>query len=186
LDVIMECNAHYVFCGKLFSTLLLSVRYSFAKMLFTIAFDGVLALIIYGIYSAVGMSLALLFIVIPIVLVLIALRFSIVACWAPCVVNGECGVAKGFFRSAKLFFNHFATFYSSYFVSLILIFALGVFITLFTFGVGIIIVLPLSANYISFLNITEYYNKRGKRYYVDGEVFTPPSEINMTEPKEEI
>lgn len=176
LDGRMSCNAKYGLCGKFFSTLWLSVRYSFAKMLFTILFDGVIGLIIYGISCAVGVSWALLFISVPIVLVFGAFRFSLVACWAPCVVNGECGVAVGFFRSANLFFKHFATFYSSYFVSLILIFALGVFITVFTLGVGVLIVLPIAANYISYLNITEYYNKRGKRYYVDGKVFTPPQD----------
>lgn len=176
LDGRLSCNAAYGFGGKFFSTFWLSVRYSFAKMLFTILYDGVLALIIYGITSAMGVSVALLFVIIPVVLVLWSFRFSLVACWAPCVVNGECGVAKGFFKSAKLFFKHFATFYSSYFVSLILIFALGVFITLFTFGIGLVIVLPIAATYISYLNITEYYNKRGKRYYVDGCVFTPPTE----------
>ncbi len=176
LDGRMSCNAKYGLCGKFFSTLWLSVRYSFAKMLYTVLFDGLLGLIIYGISCAVGVSWALLFISVPIVLILYAFRFSIVACWAPCVVNGECGVAAGFFRSAKLFFKNFATFYSSYFVSLILIFALGSFITLFTLGVGLLIVLPIAVNYISYLNITEYYNKRGKRYYVDGKVFTPPQD----------
>lgn len=176
LDGRMSCNAKYGLCGKFFSTLWLSVRYSFAKMLYTVLFDGLLGLMIYGISCAVGVSWALLFISVPIVLILYAFRFSIVACWAPCVVNGECGVAAGFFRSAKLFFKNFATFYSSYFVSLILIFALGSFITLFTLGVGLLIVLPIAVNYISYLNITEYYNKRGKRYYVDGKVFTPPQD----------
>lgn len=176
LDGRMSCNAKYGLCGKFFSTLWLSVRYSFAKMLFTLLFDGVVGLLIYAVACGVGVSWALLFISVPIVLIMSALRFSIVACWAPCVVGGECGVAAGFFRSAKLFFKNFATFYSSYFVSLILIFALGVFITLFTLGIGLLIVLPIAANYISYLNITEYYNKRGKRYYVDGKVFTPPQD----------
>ncbi len=174
LDGRMSCNAKYGFFGKFFSTLWTSVRYSFAKMLFTVLYDGAVGLLIYAISCGVGVSWALLFISVPIIIVLGSLRFSIVACWAPCVVNGECGVAAGFFRSAKLFFKNFATIYSSYFVSIILIFALGVFITLFTLGVGALIVLPISANYISYLNITEYYNKRGKRYYVDGKVFTPP------------
>lgn len=186
LDGRLSCNAHYGLGGKFFSTFWLSVRYSFAKMIVTVLFDAVLSLIMYGIISAIGFGIIAILIMIPIILIFLALRFSLVACWAPCVVNGECGVAKGFFRSAKLFFKNFATFYSSYFVSLILIFALGVFITLFTLGIGLIIVLPIAANYISYLNITEYYNKRGKRYYVDGMVFTPPIENKLPEvPAEE-
>ncbi|MCH5162866.1 MAG: hypothetical protein J1G38_05195 [Clostridiales bacterium] len=176
LDGRLSCNANYGFGGKFFSTLWLSVRYSFAKMLFTVIYDSIVSLIIYGVISAMGMSIAVIFIIIPIILVMWSFRFSLVAGWAPCVVNGECGVARGFFRSAKLFFKNFATFYSTYFVSLILIFAIGVFITLFTLGIGLVIVLPIAATYISYLNITEYYNKRGRRYYVDGCVFTPPTD----------
>ncbi len=174
LDGRLSCNAHYGLGGKFFSTLWLSVRYSFAKMLFTTLFDSVVFAILYGLGQAFGMGIVTVIMSMLVLLVLGALRFSVSASWAPCVVNGDCGVAKGFFRSAKLCFKNFATFYSTYFMSLLIITALGVFITVFTLGVGLIIVLPVSAAYISYLNTTEYYNKTGKRYYVDGIVVTPP------------
>ncbi len=175
LDGAMSCNAVYGFGGKFFSTLPTAALYSLAKMVFTVAVDSVMMLIIYGIGKGMGLNAALPFVIMTVFLVFTSFRYSIVACWAPCVANGECGVFKGFIRSAGLCFKHFGSIYSTYFVSFILIIVLGAIITLFTLGVGAIIILPFSAAYISYLNITVFYNKTGRRYYIDGAVFTPPS-----------
>ncbi len=175
MDGQMSCNCRYGFIGKFFSTLLMSVRYSFFKMLVTLVYDTAVFWMIYGIRSAMDFGIGLLFLVILVLFVTGAFRFSIVACWAPAAVDGN-GVLKGFVVSAKICFKRFGSIFSSYFVSLILIVAIGVFIAVFTLGVGLIIVLPLSACYVSYLNITVYYNKTGKRYYIDDAVFTPPTE----------
>ncbi len=174
LDGQMSCNAHYGLGGKFFSTLPVAARYSFAKMLFTILFDVVTGAIINGLYMLIGVSVALPFVIMLVGLVLYSLRFSIVSCWAPIVVSEGGKVAKSFFAAAKLCFKKFASIYSTYFVSLLLIVALGLFISVFTLGVGLVIVFPFCATYISHLNITVFYNKTGRRYYVDGSVFTPP------------
>ena len=176
MDGAMSCNARYGLGGKFVSTLLVSIRYSLVKMAFTIAVDTVMTLTIYGISIAMGLTAALAFLIMLVFFVFTAFRFSIVACWAPCVASGECGVIKGFIRSAGIFFKRFGSIFSSYLVSFMLIIVLGIIISLFTLGVGIIIILPFSAAYISYLNITVYYNKTGKRYYVDGAVFTPPTD----------
>lgn len=176
LDGQLSSNAHYGFGGKFFSTLWVSIRYSLVKMLFTVVLDAVTGVIVYGVSVGMGMNVALPFVVILIALVLSSLWYSVCACWAPSIVCDGYGVFKGFARSVKICFKRFATIYSSYFVALIIIMALGMFITIFTVGVGLIIMIPLSATFISYLNITIYYNKTGKRYYIDGAVFTPPYE----------
>ncbi len=176
IDGRLSCNANYGFMGKLFSTLVTSVGYSLAKMVVTVSFDAVMALIITGIAQAVGFNMWLLFISVFVFLVLGAFRFSIIACWAPCVASGEYGVIKGFFHSAKICFKRFGSIYSTYIVSLLLFIAVGMFITIFTLGVGLIVILPFGTTYFGYLNATVYYNKSGKRYYVDGAVFVPPVE----------
>lgn len=180
LDGRMSCNARYGLGGKFFSTLGVSVRYSLAKMLYTILFDAATGGVIYGLGVAIGMTVWLPFVIILTIIVFCAFRFSIAACWAPCVAGGECGVVKGFLYSARLCFKNFATFYSTYIMFFILIFVLGALITVFTLGVGLIVVLPFAASYLGYLNVTEYYNKTGKRYYVDGIVFTPPMPEDAT------
>ena len=176
LDGQLSSNAHYGFGGKFVSTLWMSMRFSLAKMLFTVVFDAIIGAVIYGIAVGMGFNVALPFVLIFVALVFISLRYSLCACWTSSIVCDGYGVIKGFARSVKICFIRFGTIYSSYFVAFIIIMALGMFITIFTVGVGLIIVFPLFATFISYLNITVYYNKTGKRYYIDGAVFTPPYE----------
>ena len=175
LDGQMSCNARYGFAGKFFSTLLMSIRYSFFKMIITIVFDAAIFWILYGIRSALPFGIVQVFIIMLVLFALVAFRYALVACWAPAAVNDN-GVLKGFAISVKICFKRFGSIFSSYLVSLILIFALGMFITIFTLGVGLVIVMPISVCYISHLNITVYYNKTGRRYYIDGAVYTPSVE----------
>ncbi len=173
LDGRMSCNASYGLGGKFFSTLWLSARFSAAKMLITTLYDVALALVIYGLGRLIGMTVALPFVLMLALLVLVALRSSLMSCWAACTVNGD-GVIKGFARSVKLCFKHFGSIYSTYLVTSFLVMAVGLFITVFTLGAGLIIVLPFAAAYFAYIDITEFYNKTGRRYYIDGVVFTPP------------
>lgn len=179
IDGQLSSNARFGLGGKFFSTLTVSIRYSLCKLPYTVAFDVVIFSVIYGIGQAMGMSIALPFVIMLVMLVLLSLRFSIVACWAPCVASGECGVPKGFVRSASICFKRFGSIYSTYLMSLMLLFVLGAILAALTLGVGIIIVLPFSAAYISYLNATVYYVKTGRRFYVDGEVVTPSTENVM-------
>lgn len=175
VDGRMSCNAAYGLGGKFFSTLFVSIGYSAAKMLVTILYDAVMFGIVYGVCVAIGMNMFLPFAVILVLMLLMSLRYAIVACWAPSVVDGY-GVVKGFIRSVRICFKRFGSIYSTYLMSVILLTAVGAFITLFTLGVGLIIVLPFSATYMCYLNATVYFNKTGKRYYVDGAVFVPPAD----------
>lgn len=173
LDGRLSCNANYGLGGKFFSTLWLSVRFSAAKMLITTVYDVALGFLLYGLGRLIGMTMALPFVLMLILIVLFALRSSMLACWAACAVNGD-GVLKGFLHSVKLCFKHFGSVYSTYFVTSLLVMAIGMFITVFTLGVGLVIMLPFAAAYFAYIDITEFYNKTGRRYYVDGVVFTPP------------
>lgn len=175
LDGRMSCNAAYGFGGKFISTLGVSVRFSLAKMPIMILFDGVSFGLTYGAVSLIGFNVALPFVIILIMLALRALRSSLTACWASSVAGGM-GVIKGFVRSAKVCFKRFGSIYSTYFVTWMLYIAVGLFVSVFTLGVGLIVVLPFCMAMLGYIGITVYYNKTGKRYYIDGTVYTPPAE----------
>ncbi|MCH5153907.1 MAG: hypothetical protein J1F71_01710 [Clostridiales bacterium] len=175
LDGAMSCNANYGFSGKFISTLSVSVRFSLAKMPIMIAIDAVTFGIIYGLTSLIGMRVILPFVVILVIVVMRAFRSGLTACWAPCVVGGM-GVIKGFARSCEIFFKRFGSIFSTYIVMWLLIVAFGLFITIFTLGVGLIVAFPFGMCILAYIGITVYYNKTGKRYYIDGTVFTPPTE----------
>ena len=175
LDGRMSCNAHYGLGGKFFSTLSVSVRYSLAKMPITIAFDAAMLATIYGFIVWLGLSVALPFVIILMIWLFQSFKNAILACWAPAVADGV-GVIKGFGRSVEICFKRFGSIFSTYMIMQLLMIDFGVFITLFTLGVGLIIAVPLIIACFSYLDITEYYNKTGKRYYIDNAVFTPPTE----------
>ena len=175
LDGRMSCNAHYGLGGKFFSTLSVSVRYSLAKMPITIAFDAAMLATIYGFIVWLGLSVALPFVIILMIWLFQSFKNAILACWAPAVADGV-GVIKGFGRSVEICFKRFGSIFSTYMIMQLLMIAFGVFITLFTLGVGLIIAVPLIIACFGYLDITEYYNKTGKRYYIDNAVFTPPTE----------
>lgn len=175
IDGKMSCNARYGLGGKFFSTLTVSARYSLAKTLVTALIDAAIFGITYGLCVAVGVNMLLPFVIILSLSVLMSFKNSLLSCWAPCVADG-CGIVKGFGLSIKICFKRFGSIYSTYLVSFMLILAIGAFVTLFTLGVGLLIVLPVTETYMGYLNATEYYNKTGKRYYVDETVFTPPTD----------
>lgn len=175
LDGRMSCNAAYGLGGKFFSTLSVSVRYTLMKMPITVLFDAAMFAALYGAGALIGMSMILPFAVILILVVFSAFKNALLACWAPCVADGM-GVVKGFVRSLKIGIKRFGSIFSTYFVTLLLMFAFALFVIVFTLGVGLIVVVPFMIAELGYLNITEYYNKAGKRYYIDNTVFTPPTE----------
>ncbi|MCH5155565.1 MAG: hypothetical protein J1F69_03075 [Clostridiales bacterium] len=175
LDGRMSCNANYGFGGKFISMLGVSVRFSLAKMPIMIATDAVTLGIVYGLTKLIGMNVILPFAVILVIIVMRAFRSSLTACWAPCVAGGM-GVIKGFARSCEICFKRFGSIYSTYIIMWLLIVAFGLFITIFTLGVGLIVAFPFAMSILGYIGITVYYNKTGKRYYIDGAVFTPPME----------
>lgn len=175
LDGEMSCNANYGFSGKFISMFSVSVRFSLAKMPIMIAIDAATFGIIYGLTSLIGMSVALPFVVILVIVVMRSFRSSLTACWAPCVVGGM-GVLKGFARSCEICFKRFGSIFSTYIIMWLLIVAFGLFVTIFTLGVGLIVAFPFCMCILAYIGITVYYNKTGKRYYIDGTVFTPPTE----------
>ncbi len=178
LDGRMACNANYGLGGKFFSTLSVSVRYSLAKMPITVAFDAITVGAMYGLGVAIGMNVALPFAEIFVLLVFWAFRNSMLACWAPCIADGM-GVIKGFARSVEICFKRFGSIYSTYLITILILLAFGLFVSIFTLGVGLIIAVPFTTACLSYLDSTEYYNKTGKRYYIDSVVFTPPSENTL-------
>lgn len=170
VDGRMSCNAKYGFCGKFFSTLGVSIRYSFFKMLFTVAYDCAVFGIVYGVKLLMGFNVAFVMVAILLTTILFALRSSLIACWAPSVACGNNGVIRGFVRSVRICFKNFGSIFSVYFVSVLLFFALGTFFVIFTLGVAIVIVVPMAMSFFAYLNATEFYGKTLRRYYVDGVV----------------
>ena len=102
-----------------------------------------------------------------------AFRYAVISMWAPSVIVDGKKIFPAFFSGAKSAFRHFGSIYSSYVVSWVLIVALNLLVGLFTFGVGLLITVPISMTFLSILGMTVFYGKNGRRYYADSSIVYP-------------
>jgi hypothetical protein len=56
-------------------------------------------------------------------------------------------------------------------IAWICIISLCVFLAVFTFGVALIIAVPICSVFLSFLNMTLFYSSNGMRYYLVDKIF---------------
>lgn len=176
LEGAMSSNAKLGFTGKFISKLGLSCRFTLCKMIYTISFDVLIYLAAYGILQLFKLSVVALFvpfILIFAVILLNAVRYTFLAMWTPSMIVGGHGIFKGFYFGLKCTAKRFASVFSSFIVAWTLIIMLNAFVGIFTLGVGLLITVPISMTFISILNMTVYYGKNGRRYYVDNSVVTP-------------
>ena len=171
----MSDNARYGYTSKFVAHFGKSIAFSFVKMIFMIIFDTVIHLIVYGIILLVSpVSVLLVPIAVMFVyLVLLSFRYSIIATWSPSIVVEGKGIYSGFVYSVKFAFKHFKSVYFIFLVVWVLIISFCSFIGVFTFFVGLIVAIPISMFFINLINMTIYYGRTNKSYYLDGEIFKP-------------
>lgn len=173
----MSSNANLSFTGKFISKLGQSSRFVLCKMLYTVLFDSVFAIIVglmFNLFAVKYLSIFAPFIIMITVIGLLGFRYSLIAMWSPSIVVGNSKIFKAFGFSVKNCFKNFGKVFSSFIVAWTLLIAFNILVGIFTFGAGLLATIPISMLFISFLNMTVYYGKTGKRYYIDETVITPP------------
>lgn len=170
----MSSHVRYGFFTKVIADAGVSARFLLFKVLYSLLFDAATVGIYILIIRFVSSIWAMLPLLLLAVVLLQSLRFSLTAMWAVRVVEGG-GVVKSFFYSIRDCAKNFASVYSSFVVYFIIVIACTLFIGIFTMGVGLIIIIPLSVLLCTCLNNTITFNKTGRRYYLDNAIFTPPA-----------
>lgn len=176
LESSMSSDAKVGFTGRFISRLGVSCRFTLVKMIYTILFDAVLYAILYamfGLFSVRGFGLLAAPLIMLTFIALNAFRYAVISMWAPSVIVDGKKIFPAFFSGAKSVFRHFGSIYSSYVVSWVLIVALNLLVGLFTFGVGLLITVPISMTFLSILGMTVFYGKNGRRYYADSSIVYP-------------
>lgn len=177
LEGVMSSNAKIGFGGQIVSKLGLSCRFTLVKMLYTIIYDAFLAAVMFGMFSLMDVAVLAVFapfLIMTVFILLTAFRYTVIAMWSPRVIIENKGIFSSFKFSVIKCFKNFLPVFSTFLVSWILIIAFNVFVGLFTLGAGLLISIPTSMLFLSILDMTLYYGKNGKRYYVDNNVVTPP------------
>ena len=174
---VMSDNAKYGYMAKYVAFFGKSVRFSLVKMLFMTVYDCVMYLIAFGL-ARLCASFAVLFTPFVFMLSLIALlafRYSLIAGWSPAIVVDGKKIFPALWASVKSAFSAFGSLFSLFMIVWVIIIVFNFIIGVFTFCAGLLVTVPVSVFFINLLNMTFYYNRNGKSYYVEGSVFVPDS-----------
>lgn len=176
LDASMSANARIGFTGQIVSKLGKSARFTLVKMLYTVVYDTLVVFITIGLFKLLDVPVLAMFapfIIMTVFIALTAFRYTLIAMWAPRVIDGG-KIFASFGFSVRSAFKNFGSIFAYFLVTWVLVITCNVFVGLFTLGAGLLISVPTSMLLVNILNMTLYYGKNGKRYYVDGSVITPP------------
>lgn len=148
-----------------------SALYVLVKLLFAIVSDIVILLAVWGSYKLIlltSMTLLIPFTIIFVLVLLLSLKGCFTITWEQHIIIGEKRIFVSFGKSVKDGFKHFGITFAGYFLSWIMVIAVNGLLALLTFGVGLIVSIPVSMLFFKLLQMTAYYKWNGKRYYLDG------------------
>ncbi len=186
----MSEGSNYYFMSTYVSTFGKSARFATFQTLFTLPFDVLICAAGYFLIGFLFKTLGILapFIVIIVVICLIALRYTLFFFWGPLVVRGM-PIVKAFGEGIKLGFKNFGDIFSLMVVYLVLMFSVMSTLLFSTYGVGLLIALPLSFVFMVALNLVKYYDVARLRYYVTADtVVNPPvvEEFEITDKESDL
>ncbi len=184
LEARMSSNARLPLINNVISLSGKSALYVLVKLLFSIIADAIILLAIWGVYRLVlltSLSLLIPFAVLLISLLMFSLKYTFTVTWEQHIIIGEKRIFSAFFASVKDGFGHFFMTSARYFVSFVFAIVINGLMALLTFGVGLIITVPVTVMYFKLLQMTAYYKWNGKRYYIDGHRIFSPAEMELNE-----
>ena len=171
----MSDNARYSYMTKYVALFGTSVKFSLVKMLVMTVYDSLMYVVTFYITrfcSAISLILAPTALTFSL-LIFLSFRYALISAWSPAVVVEGKKIFPALWISIKHAFRHMGSLFSLFFIVWLIAFALNVFVGIFTFGVGLLVSAPVTMFFINLVNMTFYYSRAGKSYYVDGVVFNP-------------
>lgn len=177
LENYMSSNAKSGFTANFISSLKKSSLFSITSFIYTVAADAIILLtlnLLFKLFGVPVLSIFTPFIIMIVLIVLLSLKSTFISMWSAYIIIDGQPLFKALALSFKKTGKHFTNIFGSFLISWILIIALNVFVGIFTFGAGLLATIPISMLFFRILNVTIFYNKNNKRYYIDETVFTPP------------
>ena len=171
----MSDNARYSYMTKYVALFGTSVKFSLVKMLVMTVYDSLMYVVTFYITrfcSTISLILAPTALTFSL-LIFLSFRYALISAWSPAVVVEGKKFFPALWISIIHAFRHMGSLFSLFFIVWLIAFALNVFVGIFTFGVGLLVSAPATMFFINLVNMTFYYGRAGKSYYVDGVVFNP-------------
>lgn len=130
-----------------------------------------------GLLSSLGMFAILLACIL--LVLLLSVKKTFFSCWLPAIaVNGE-GVFKSLAKGVKAVSKAFCKALLSFAVFTTLGVVFSLFSVTFTFGIGLVLVMPLWTLIDATLGQVVYYESYGMRYYVDSDEIISPKKLEQ-------
>ncbi len=169
---IMSDNSKPGFWASYISQFAKSLLYSILKTIAFAIYDILVFIILcFSVNAVIDIPALIPVVAMLIIIVFLTFRSSLFFAWLPYITveNRNMVIALG--KSVALFFKKFVKVFSAYLISWICIISLCVFVGLFTFGVALLIAIPVCSVFLAFLNMTLFYSCNGLRYYMDDKIF---------------
>ncbi|MBP3344620.1 MAG: hypothetical protein J6K97_00260 [Clostridia bacterium] len=163
------------FTGTYLKTLRISLSYSSIKVLYSIPFNFLTLLSIWGLTRINFASLNVLFPFVFVILVALVLAFKSLLCsgWAPAKVVYNNSVAKSYRVGMRAVFRNGLSVFSTAFI----IYLLAIVVSLVLGLYAIIIILPIISPLVHIFEMTAFFQSQGMRFYVDGQTIVSPKKL---------
>ena len=163
---------------NLISTLRSSVKYSLVKCLIKIPFDLVKILLVVTFFRlSTSFFTSLVFLsLLSLGLILIAgLELSVIAAFAPCMVEIGGNPFKAFSKSIVPVFKKFMNTFSNAIVITLCCVFVNMFLGIFTVFSSLLVTIPASSAFVAIFGNVVYLSSNQKRYYLSKSIIVNPS-----------
>ncbi len=185
LNMYMSSNVKQGFMTNFFATIKRNFAFSSMYLITLLPIDiGIFLLLIYSfkLFALKGALLILApFIIIIGITLLQSLKLTLFCGWAPAMVTKNKGVIGGLKSNFVVAKRRFWQTFGNAFALIITLIFINVFGGLCTFGVAIVITLPLSFLVTCIFGMVAYYMAIGQRFYVDPYNVIAPKTMEHTE-----
>lgn len=181
----MSNNVKFGFLSGFISTLRKNLKYNLLSLVTKLPFNLLIYVIIFYMFNlfsinAVFAFLAPFLIVLAYIL-LIATKNTIFSSWTPAIVVFDKGILHDVDKAVKITGRRIIKVFTNSIYMTLTIFVINVFAALVTFGVSLLITVPVSIVLVACLNMVLFYSNYGMRYYVDEFNVFVPKKLETTE-----
>ena len=177
----MTSHVKYGFTGRFIKNIGKSCVFSLSKYIVQFVFNVLiisLFVLIVKLFTIGNFLYVLLdLLLFALLIVFISIKLTLFSCWMPgiAVLNSMC--FKSLIQNFKIVFHMFFKIFSNCLTLVLLAFGFNFLMCAYTFGVGLIVSLPMTAVVFVAFQMVTYFNCQGMRYYVYPDVFVSPKKF---------
>lgn len=163
------------FTGTFLKTLKTSLLYSLIKTLYSVPFNALVVLGMWGLtrISGIGFGYVLPYMFVLLSALLMAFKELLNAGWAPATVVYNQNVFKSYNIGMRAVFRRGARIFSTAFIIYLLALVLSMVLGLY----ALIIILPIVSPLLHIFEMVAFFSSQGMRFYVDNDTILSPKRL---------